>query len=688
MHYRFRSLLAAATAICLALSPQLHADDDSAALAEGLKKPILDEGTPQREVEAFCEARVLRMPAVDSTERQSAEAWQKYSEELRQNVLANVVFRGEMAKWRDARCQVEWLGTIDDDGEGYRIKKLRLEAVPGLWIPALLYEPTDLKGKSPVFLNVNGHDSAGKSASSKQIRCINQAKRGIISLNLEWYNMGQLRGPGYAHYKLNQLDLCGTSGVGLFYLAMKRGIDVLLAHENADPSRVGVAGLSGGGWQTIFISSLDTRVTLANPVAGYSSFLTRIANYSDLGDSEQTPCDLAQHADYTHLTALLAPRVALLTYNAKDNCCFAAPHALAPLIDAARPIYKLLGNAEALHDHVNYDPGTHNFERDNREAHYRVLKQHWFADQTDVSATEIECGREVRKSDDLAVELPPDNLDFQKLAERLMADLPATKAPHEAKELRSWQMATRAKLLETLRLSPAKHATVKAQRIDESAIGQTQITRWQLHLANDWTLPAVELVRGTPRQTSIVVADGGRANAAKEIEQLLAAGHRVIAVDPFYFGESKIKNKDFLFALLVSSVGQRPLGVQAGQLQQVARWLREERKLEDVRLCAFGPRTSLIALAAAASDEAIAGGSLHGSLGSLKEVIEQGGSVNQTPEQFCFGLLETADIAELTALVAPREFRFVDPSDRAKKELAGLKRLYQQLGANYDPLAP
>ena len=682
-----RYMLVAIAAICLAASPPLHAADDAAALADALQKPILDSGTPQREVEAFCEARVLRMPAADSPERQSAEAWQKYSEELRQKVLANVVFRGEMANWRDAKCQVQWLETIEG-GDGYRIKKLRMEAVPGLWVPALLYEPIDLKGKMPVFLNVNGHDSAGKAAGYKQIRCINQAKRGIISLNLEWYNMGQLRGPGFAHYKLNQLDLCGTSGVGLFYLAMKRGLDVLLAHKNADPSRVGVAGLSGGGWQTIFISSLDTRVTLANPVAGYSSFLTRIANYSDLGDSEQTPCDLAQHADYAHLTALLAPRVALLTYNEKDNCCFAAPHALAPLLDAARPIYKLLGNAEALHDHVNYDPGTHNFERDNREAHYRVLKQHWFADQANISAAEIDCASEVKKSDELAVELPEKNLDFQKLAEQLMADLPSSKAPKDAKEIGAWQKRARAKLLETLRIDSSKPTTVKADKLNETTIGQTEIKRWKLRLGADWTLPAVELVRENPRHTSIVIADGGRAKAGQEIDKLLTQGHRVIAVDPFYFGESKIKNKDFLFALLVSSVGERPLGIQASQLQQVARWLQEDRGLKDVGLCAFGPRTSLIALAAAASDEAVAGASLHNSLGSLKEVIEQGGSVNQTPEQFCFGLLQTADILELAGLVAPREIRFVDSSERAEKELAGLKDQYQQLGSKFDPLAP
>jgi hypothetical protein len=297
----------------------------AAELAEILAKPILEPGTPQREVEAFCEARVMRLPAADAAERKSPEAWQKYIDGIRQDVLERVVFRGAAAKWRDFRGKVEWLETTDG-GNGYKLKKLRFEAVPGLWVPAVLYEPSKLDGKTPVFLNVNGHDGAGKAADYKQIRCINLAKRGIIALNLEWFGMGQLRGPGFVHYKLNQLDLCGTSGVAPFYLAMQRGLDILLAHEHADQERVGVAGLSGGGWQTIFISSLDPRVTLANPVAGYSSFLTRIHHHSDLGDSEQTPVDLAATGDYAHLTAMLAPRVALLTFNEKDQCCLAAAH--------------------------------------------------------------------------------------------------------------------------------------------------------------------------------------------------------------------------------------------------------------------------------------------------------------------------------------------------------------------------
>src|SRR5262249_27641961 len=217
------------------------------------------------------------------------------------------IFRGRAAEWRDAKTKIEWLDTIPG-GPGYRIRKVRYEALPGMWIPALLYEPEKLSGKVPAHLAVNGHDGKGKAAPYKQIRCINLAKRGMPVLNLEWLGMGQLRTDGFSHGRMNQLDLCGTSGVAPFYLCIKRGLDILLSPEHVDPERVSVSGLSGGGWQTIFISALDTRVKLCNPVAGYSGFRTRVQHFKDLGDSEQTPNDLATTADYLQLTAMLAPR--------------------------------------------------------------------------------------------------------------------------------------------------------------------------------------------------------------------------------------------------------------------------------------------------------------------------------------------------------------------------------------------
>ena len=665
--------------LLLAVCVQSAHAADKPSIAALLERPIIEKMQPLAEVKSYCEARIPRLPAVTTV----AE-WEKHANQVRKDTLEQVVYRGEAAAWRDAHLGVEWLDTIDG-GPGYRIKKLRYEALPGLWIPALLYEPENLEGRVPVGLNVNGHDGKGKAADYKQIRCINQAKRGMLALNVEWLGMGQLTGDNYQHSRMNQIDLCGTSGLAPFYLAMKRGLDVLLSHEHADPARVAVSGLSGGGWQTIFISSLDDRVTLANPVAGYSSLLTRVDNPSDLGDSEQTPVDMATAADYHHLTALRAPRPTLLTYNAKDNCCFQADHALPPLLEASGPIFELYGRRDCLRSHVNDDPGTHNFEIDNRQQFYQMLGDFFFADRADFDAKEIPCDAEVKTAEQLLIDIPAENANFHSLAVQLSQPLPEKPdLPERKRRAERWQENHRKALVNVVK---SKEYAIQAASAGTEAFEGGTATFWKLSIGGSWTVPVTELTPAEPKQTVILVADGGRKAAAAQAEPLVKAGNRVLAVDPFYFGESKIEGRDVLLALLVGAVGDRPLGIQASQISAIAAWAKGQFNAESVHAHAIGPRSSLYTLVAAGlNDKSIAGIELSESYGSLKEIIEKNMSVQDAPELFCFGLLKKFDIRQLTALVAPRPVKFVEPSERAKQELAGVDAFYKTLDAEFDPL--
>jgi dienelactone hydrolase len=638
-------LLASAFSIPTQANEAPEQPNDLAAL---LVRAVLAEGQSLADVRRFCDQRIVAMSRYESW-----SAWQHEADRLRQRVLDDVVFRGVPPAWRDASRRVEWLDVVP--ASGYRIKKLRYEALPGLWIPALLYEPEQLAGRVPVVLNVNGHDSKGKAAPYKQIRCINQVKRGMVALNVEWLGMGQLQGDGFAHGRMNQLDLCGTSGLAVFYLVMERALDLLVDHPHADVERVAMAGLSGGGWQTIVFSALDRRVTLANPVAGYSSFKTRVQYFSDLGDSEQTPTDLAALADYLHLTAMRAPRPTLLTYNAKDECCFASTHALPPLLDAARPVFELAGVASRLRSHVNEDPGTHNFERENREQLYKMLGDHFYAGDESFDAKEIDSQSEVKSADELNVPLPEGNLDFNELARQLMDGLPAHARDEGQNADR--QSIPREPTAESVgRVTRLVDYQAAAENVGESAAGDTRATYWRIRVGDDWTVPAAEITRGTPKGTVCIVADGGRSAAIGQIESLLSEHYRVLAVDPFYLGESKLDDRGYLFALLVSSVGARPVGVQADQLQAVARWATQQFDGPVEQIVTVGPRASLAALIATATgseDERPRQLEMHDSLGSLCEIIERNWSVNEYPEAFCFGLLQHCDIDDLVTLAKP-----------------------------------
>ncbi|MFQ3649614.1 MAG: hypothetical protein SNJ75_04725 [Gemmataceae bacterium] len=603
------------------------------------------------------EAKLPKLPPI-----QTAEQWTTYADRLRKEILDKVVFRGEARSWREFPVHIVRGEKLR--GTGCTVQQLRYEILPGMWIPALLYTPEKPTAKMPVMLAVNGHDAAGNGADYKQIRCLNLARRGLIVLSVEWFGMGQLRTATNNHGCLNQIDLCGSSGLAPFYLSMSKGIDVLLAQPGADASRVAVSGLSGGGWQTIFISSLDLRVRLANPVAGYSPFKVKIRDHlKDLGDSEQTPCDFGTLADYTHLTCLRAPRPTLLTYNDKDACCFTAGYALPPLLDAARPIYKLLGKPENLRSHINSDPGTHNFGKDNRQQLYRAVGDYFFPEDKSFSADEIDVTADLLKADEYRMKMPENNLTLNGLALKLAQNLP------------------RDSELDPKTNPARRHAVRSVLRLPSLEVSKEAPT--YLRLSNKWSVPIRITQTPGATQTALVLNDAGFAADKQTAPRLAKAGYRVIEMDPWYFGGCKMSSHDYLFALQLGCFGDRPLGLQAAQVNAVATWAKG-----NVHLVAVGPRTSLIALAAAAVDEkAIGSVELQGSWATLRQVLEENRTMQQTPEVFCFGLLEKADLLHLAGLVAPRKLTLREVSKRQQSQWKQLRGLYQSLGVDHDPLA-
>src|SRR5512145_938345 len=145
----------------------------------------------------------------------SAAQWTSEAKRLREGTLKDVVYGGWPREWVEAPLKVEDLGLMPS-GPGYRMRKLRYEIVPGMWSPAILYEPEKMNGKVPAILNVNGHvGPPGKSVEYKQKRCINQAKRGILSLTLEWLSFGELSHPENVHWFAAHLDLTGANAAGL-----------------------------------------------------------------------------------------------------------------------------------------------------------------------------------------------------------------------------------------------------------------------------------------------------------------------------------------------------------------------------------------------------------------------------------------------------------------------------------------
>jgi dienelactone hydrolase len=403
-----RTLLAAVVTLCLAGFS--HAQANNRVVGPLLQQNLQSPDIVASELRHFMLRHVtqLELPA-------TAKKWDQEEDRIRAHELS-VLYHGWPKQWVDSSPQFEKEGIIE--GDGYRIVKLRYEIVPGFFSTALLYEPDNMSGKMPAILNVNGHGAGGKAVAHKQKRCINYARRGILALSLEWFDFGELNQPGNSHNNLRLLDLAGYNGAGLFYIEMRRGLDYLYDDPDVDRSRIGVTGVSGGGWQTIMLSSLDSRVGPAVPVAGFSSLTTSIEHPEYAGDdAEQNPADFRDGMDYAQLIAARAPRPTLLIYNAMDNCCFRAGIVKQGVYTDIQPFFKLYGKPENLQWHLNLDPGTHNYGLDNREASYKFFDSVFHIDASPEEFPNTDT--EVKSLEDLVVGLPKDNLTILSLAQSL-----------------------------------------------------------------------------------------------------------------------------------------------------------------------------------------------------------------------------------------------------------------------------
>ena len=581
-----------------------------------------------------------KLPAIEYP--QDPDEWRERTDRIRQDLLSEVYLRGHDRAILQAPPRIEWRGVIST-GKGYRIRKLRYEGYPGMWIPALLYEPVGVRGKVPAVLNPNGHHHGGKAMPYKQARCINLARRGMLALNTEFVGMGELQGSG-SHMHQAQIDLCGVAGVGVMYLAMKRGLDVLLAHRHADPERVAMTGLSGGGWQTAVLSAIDERVRAIIPVSGHSPIWHRATvRWPDHGDLEQTPVDLCTVADYDTMTAMFAPRPSLLMHSVNDGIF--RPEFMRPaLYEPARKVYRTLGVEERIQFYANEDPGDHNYERDNREQLYAFLKEAW---DLDIPTVDMPCDDEILSEWDLTVGLPPDNPTLLSIAANLAGPLPRKRATRRTKA------ADRKRLRAVIRL-PGKYSAAATAVGKATTVGGVRTSHHVLSL-DRWRVPVTEFRPRRPGAPVLVLPDSGRVGATQAVLGALAHGRHVFVADLLAFGEQIIAGGayHYLFMECVAAAGDRPLGICTAQLLGVAAWIRARAGKDSLDVTAQGLSTSLTALCAAA---------LHpGGLATLninvpdtlRRLIDWQIDYVQNPVAFCFGLLEQFDIQDLVTLSSP-----------------------------------
>jgi dienelactone hydrolase len=620
-----------------------HAQVSKPYVEESLAQPSRDVPWREYQLQEFLLKRIPPLPAATTP-----AAWSAEEERVRQHVLNDIAYHGWPREWVDAAPQFEEVGIIETS-HGYRIHKLRFEVVPGFYSTALLYEPAKITGRVPAILNLLGHEPDGIGVEYEQKRCINFAKRGIIALDVEFIGFGELTNPENAHDFASQLNLVGSNALGIFYLSMRRGLDYLNGLPQVDTTRIGVTGLSGGGWQTVMLSALDPRVAVAVEVAGIGSRESNTTHPVDTDEIEEDAPDLMQGEDYPELLALRAPRPTMVIHNATDSCCFRAPMVKPYLYDQVKPFFQLYGMPDNLAWREDLYPGTHNYQLDNRNQAYRFFSAHF---KLPILDGEIHSDDEIRTPQELAIGVPADNLTFVTLARKLAQQIHHEAAPADGEARQTWAKAEREKLESVVRYAPV--STVRALRVDNGRAFDFRTLTYRFDFSNELSANGILFREEAAPENApavIVLDDKGYKAATDMVAPHVDRGEQVLALDLFFNGD-QLPDRG-AWELLTDSSGARPLGLEAAQLVAIASWLRFTTG-QPVQVETDGIRNQVIALTAAAiAPEDFSAVVNRSGMKSLGYLIDTPVPFRSAPELFCLDLYRYFDIDMLAALAAP-----------------------------------
>lgn len=267
--------------------------------------------------------------------------------------------------------------------DGYTRQRIEIQTEPGVLMPLYALVP-DGPGPFPAVLCPHGHGSGGKysPAGRNDIPRVAEAiktynydygvqfcRAGFVAFCPDARGFGERQEPTAnangnitvsSCMQINQMAYpLGQTVTGMWAFDLHRLLDYVQTRVDCIPGRVGCAGLSGGGLQTLWATLLDEQERIkAAVVSGYfygyeQSLLEMHTNCS---------CNYVPHlyetADMGDLGALIAPRPLLIETGDADPLNGAAGLAnVTAQVKTTRNAYKLLGAPEKLKHDIF--PGGH-----------------------------------------------------------------------------------------------------------------------------------------------------------------------------------------------------------------------------------------------------------------------------------------------------------------------------------------
>ena len=163
----------------------------------------------------------------------------------------------------------------------------------------------------------------------------------------------------HEHVMEKSLISAGTTWPGVYLVEDQRALDVLSSRPEVDPSRLGCAGLSGGGMRTVFLAGLDDRIKVAVAVGFMTTWrdflLDKCFTHTWMAYVPLLPRDL----DFPEILALRTPAATMVLNCRQDPLFTLAEMERADSI--LRETFARAGAAERYR--CNFYDGGHKFDR-------------------------------------------------------------------------------------------------------------------------------------------------------------------------------------------------------------------------------------------------------------------------------------------------------------------------------------
>jgi hypothetical protein len=192
--------------------------------------------------------------------------------------------------------------------DGYTVRNVAIEVLPGVYVNGSLYKPAHYKGKIPVILNPDGHWEHQRYRPDCQYRCAALARMGAITFSYDLFAWGE------SLLQFNVEDHRRSLAMTIQALGTIRILDYLLSLKEADTARVGITGGSGAGSHTVLMAAIDDRIKVSAPVVAISSYF-----YGGCPCESGMPIHAcANRTDNVEIAAMAAPHPQLLVSDGGD----------------------------------------------------------------------------------------------------------------------------------------------------------------------------------------------------------------------------------------------------------------------------------------------------------------------------------------------------------------------------------